>query len=750
MLLFHVLLSRAQTDCRYRITGLLLNPTDSAGIPYAEIFIEQGHIKSRTDARGYFRLDKVCPGIQTIEIDKSGFRHMHVDMDIRKDTFVTLLAEVVAGQYDTVRIHAAREKSEALQINGKDLLNNAAEDLSRVALKIPGMEVLQGGRNQAKPMARGMYGLRLPVITDRLRLEGQAWGNDHNPEADARSFDHVELVKDASVLRLAHDAPGGALWLAHHVQPHNGESNLDQTLQFGSNGRQLSWTGHYTRKATAESPDIYANAALRKAGNYATPDVWLENTGLEEYSFAAGRRKSGPAGYKRWDISAYRFAGGLFTGSRAASTNDLMAAISRDIPLTRNEFRYRIDRPRQVAGHATAQWTNHRVMDNGYHEWTLGLQYDQRREFDFHRNSRNRFPQLDLILLTPSINYTFHRRLKSGLTLTAGNQFTGYYHRFGGFYFLPDFAGITNGAFGLMHWHQRKLTHTFGVRLDGKWIQAEVRENGLNSRHSRQFADMSLAYSGILPAGSHTFHWHLSRMWRAPWVNELYSRGVHHGSAAFETGNINLNKETSYRAEAEWQYQHRNLKLYASPYINYYADFINLTPMAAPVLTIRGAFPGYEYLQADALFAGADMHVAWSILKHWKWQSRFSYIYAVYPGSGRYPAFIPPARMTHGLTWKKGPAFVHLRGEYVFRQRYYNAGTDLLPPPPAYLLLDAEAGFSDPGASDRFDVIIGVNNALDRRYRSYMDRFRYFSDMPGRNLYIRLNWRIHHHTENHH
>lgn len=750
MLLFHVLLSQAQTDCRYRITGLLLNPSDSTGLPHAEIFIEQGHIRSKTDVRGYFRMDKVCGGVQILEIDKPGYRHLHAEITVRRDTFITLMAEASAGQHDTVRIHAAREKSEALQVSGRDILNSAGDDLSRVALKIPGMELLQGGRNQAKPMARGMYGLRLPVFTDRIRLEGQAWGNDHNPEADARSFDHIELVKDASVLRLAHDAPGGALLLAHQAQPHNGESNLDQALQFSHNGRQLAWTGHYTRKASAEAPDIYANAAFRKAGNYATPDVLLDNTGLEEYSFAAGRRKSGPRGYRRLDLSAYRFEGGLFPGSRAASTNDLMAAINRDIPLTNDVFRYRIDRPRQAAGHASVQWTDHRVMTDGYREWTIGLQYDQRREFDFHRSSLNKFPQLDLILFSPAVNYTMFRRLRAGLTLTAGNQFTGHIHRYGGFYFLPDFKGITNGTFGLLHLHHRKLTHTLGIRLDGKWIQANVRENGLNSLHTRQFADVSLAYSGILPAGKHHVHWHLSRLWRAPWVNELYSQGVHHGSAAFELGNKFLNKEVSYRAEAEWQYEHRNLKMYVSPYINYYADFINLTPMSAPVLTIRGAFPGYEYLQDDALFAGADVNLKWIIGQHWQWNSRFSYIYAGYTGSGRYPAFIPPARMTHDLAWNTGRFHIRLKGEYVFRQKYFNPGSDLLPPPSAYFLADAEAGIRDPRASDRYDVMVGVNNAFNRRYRSYLDRFRYFSDMPGRNIYIRLNWRIHHHTENHH
>ena len=106
----------------------------------------------------------------------------------------------------------------------------------------------------------------------------------------------------------------------------------------------------------------------------------------------------------------------------------------------------------------------------------------------------------------------------------------------------------------------------------------------------------------------------VSQLWRAPGLNELYSKGVHHGSASFELGNVQLKPENGQKLNFTVQIQHKKpgkngvfCKLNFSGFSQYSQNFIHLFPMSSPVLTVRGAFPGFEYKQLPTIYSGAEL-----------------------------------------------------------------------------------------------------------------------------------------------
>lgn len=740
---------RAQKKCNLEIRGQILNVLDSSPVALAEVFIESGHIHTQTNHSGLFTLLNLCKGAVLIEVDKTGFQHHHIELTLAADTLITVFLSLGTTASDTITIHARKEKSAALTLSEDYIMSQNDRDLSQISAGIPGIQTLQGGRNQSKPMARGMFGLRFPIISGQFRLEGQSWGNDHNPEADARGFDALEWVKDASVLRLGHDAIGGALRLERQAHAHEGEQHLDQSVSYNTNGHQVGYAARFIQKADSSAPVVYANAALRRSGNYRTPELWLENTALSELSVSGGLVKNKNNRETRWDAEFYRFESGIFRGTRTGSVEDLLRAIQLNQPVTDNRFSYRIEQPRQVAAHATVQGSSIITTSNGKKEWHYSLQYDQRREFDFHRSSANRFPQLDLILLTPSVIYRQVFHTHKNTHWEWGNQSSGYFHRYGGFYFLPDFQGVSNGTYALMHKHGERIAHTFSLRLDEKYISARERVNGTWQPFSRFFINYSAAYTGLVQNEKNLFQWHVSRMWRAPWVNELFSSGVHHGAAAFEQGNRNLKAESSYRAELEWEYRpSQKVTAYFSPFFNYMPGFINLTPLREPVMTVRGAFPGFEYLQGNAYYTGGDIRLNINFTRHFAMQSGLQYVHGKYTHENRYPAFLPPLRAQNMLTWKHQWISCQLQHEFVDRQHLYVSGSDFLPPPPAYHLWHFKLASSQE-KENSWSWNIEVNNLLNRSYRSYLDRFRYFMDMPGRNIRVVIIKPLHHHHKKH-
>jgi iron complex outermembrane receptor protein len=64
--------------------------------------------------------------------------------------------------------------------------------------------------------------------------------------------------------------------------------------------------------------------------------------------------------------------------------------------------------------------------------------------------------------------------------------------------------------------------------------------------------------------------------------------------------------------------------------------------------------------------------------------------------------------------------------------------SDYLMPPPAYWLASVEAGTKLKVGHDNWSIIFSATNLFNRRYRDYMNAFRYFSDEIGRNLSLRL------------
>jgi len=65
---------------------------------------------------------------------------------------------------------------------------------------------------------------------------------------------------------------------------------------------------------------------------------------------------------------------------------------------------------------------------------------------------------------------------------------------------------------------------------------------------------------------------------------------------------------------------------------------------------------------------------------------------------------------------------------------------DFAPPPAAYALLGAEMGFVWRVSRQPMSIILTGTNLLNRAYRDYLDRFRYFADEPGRNIMLRIKW----------
>ncbi|MBK7439800.1 MAG: TonB-dependent receptor [Saprospiraceae bacterium] len=139
---------------------------------------------------------------------------------------------------------------------------------------------------------------------------------------------------------------------------------------------------------------------------------------------------------------------------------------------------------------------------------------------------------------------------------------------------------------------------------------------------------------------------------RSPEINELYSNGLHQGVSGLEEGNPDLKSEKSIKGilSADWNVNDR-LQIQALIYDHHIRDFIYLQPLKEFRLTIRGAFPVYEYRQTDARLTGADLLVSYAVQQRLKWIGKYAYVLGRDLTNKIGLVNIPSNTMSHSLSY---------------------------------------------------------------------------------------------------
>ena len=86
--------------------------------------------------------------------------------------------------------------------------------------------------------------------------------------------------------------------------------------------------------------------------------------------------------------------------------------------------------------------------------------------------------------------------------------------------------------------------------------------------------------------------------------------------------------------------------------------------------------------------------------------------------------------------------YIKLQHQYVAEQTRYDEGSDFTAPPPAYHLLNLDAGFQVKAGKNKLSVNFSINNLTNKLYKEYMNRFRYYAHDTGRNFILRATYRI--------
>jgi iron complex outermembrane recepter protein len=738
--------------CNHTLYGVVTDSETLEPLVDAKVFFRSSGKGVLTGMNGEYEIRGLCDGVDTVTVTHAGCETRQYAVEIKENTHLDI--QLPHNQYhtDTVHIHDKHANPKPTQaessLTGKDLEKLAGKSLGEALKEIAGVNALQTGPSIFKPMIHGMHSNRIVIMNNGVRQESQQWGSEHAPEIDPFTATRLSVVKGANSVRYGPDAIAGVVLVEPGPLPDSAGMGGAIHMVGATNGWMGATAG--VLEGRFKKPLAWRlQGSLKRSGNFHAPDYILANTGLSEANF------SGAAGWtrERYAVEAYysHFSSniGIFAGSHIGNLTDLQNAIASDTPLVSSNFTYAIAAPKQHITHDLAKvkaWaeTGHVGILNATFAW----QHNLRQEYDNHRSSASDpgAPQLHYEISTASGEVFWeHNKFKDlkGMVGITGQTQVNHYE---GFFFIPNFWNFNLGPFLLERLVKLRWELEAGIRYDRRWNQIWMWQGGEIISPKQNWQNFSGSLGGLVRLNEHlSIHGNVGSAWRPPTMNELFSKGLHHGAASFEIGDSTLGPEQALNSTLSLEYRgHNEFSGELGVYYNYIHDFIYQEPVQPATLTVRGAFPTFVYKQVDAQFMGVDMAFAWEVTHHLAWNAKASIVRAQNLTTDQPLIYIPPDRFESGLTFTfTGGKYIHtpsvgLSGVITRRQDRFPAGVDYALPPAAWALLNAEAGGTLVLGKFTMDLGLGAYNLTNTRYRDYMNRFRYYADEMGRNYSLRV------------
>ncbi len=775
---FHLQSYAQNQNCECFVQGFVLDEHSKQPIPGAVVLLKEIQKGVLTDEKGFYKIDKVCQGKYTIQSRIIGYlpkehvvnlsheatQHFDLDEDEQHLANVEIKAE---------KIEPLSQPKQVLQ--GDELLVKRGANLAETLGDLAGINSLQTGSSIAKPVIHGMHSSRVLILNNGLRQEGQQWGAEHAPEVDPFLAQKITVIKGASTVRYGADAIAGVIKLEPNKMPDSTGVHGELNQVYFQNGRQVvssaivenAWKNNKSSDYVA----LRLQGTYKQGGNTHTANYYLANTGMNEKNYSGTLAYRFRKWYNELFFSQFNTKIGIFAGSHIGNVSDLIEAIQQPRPkaiYTPEQYSAAIDRPYQLVRHNLLKYHSQLKTELGTWTLTAGRQYNYRREIDVLRGSRNleqRFhlynysaellwehkPLAQVLSGQLGLNYQLQQNLSTG-TLKQPQVAT---------VLIPNYQNLNMGLFAIEKIIKQKWEYEIGARLDIRQLRGYRIPKG--QQQIERFMQDNSVVSGSVgvnyrPLNPLLLSANLATAWRAPSVNELYSNGVHHGTASFEQGNENLKVEKALNSNLAVQWMSKGLQSELQVYFNTISNYIFLAPTGRSVLTIRGAFPEFRYSQTSASLMGFDWLNQWWMLPKLSVKTKLSYLKARDLRNQQPLIFMPANRIENSLNFNHKIVNLELGWLYVSRQKqvpgklvfndipqneivFNNFGGDFAPSPAAYNLLKmAVTKKLKFAATKSLDLALTIQNLLNQSYRDYMNRQRYYADDLGRNIAIKAHY----------
>jgi outer membrane receptor protein involved in Fe transport len=660
-------------------------------------------------------------------------------------TDVSLQLSQSPFQVEPVTVTATRSPASGLTsslptsaLSEDELRREASISLSHSLGKLPGIRSLSTGEQIGKPVIRGLFGSRVLVLENGSRLEDYSWSDEDAPSVDARLAQRVEVIRGPASVLYGSDALGGVVNVIPEDLPStNGGPGFYQIGVEAYGATNNHEVGSALKVSGANGRLGWRLFGIgRFAEAYRTPDGEVDNTG---FFSGNGEAAVGLRGTKSNTSVRFSHYGGEFKLLEAKPLVTPCPACG--IPDAAEE------------GGPERKLSDDRLQLNS--DYLMGgVRLETKAQFQRHSlieisdDTCILFPTLpdclagkgelaafDLLLNTGTVDVLAHHTIGENVRGTAG--VSGLFQTNdskGPIFLVPDANVESFGAFAFEELTQREWTFSVGGRIDTRHLTANANQ-ALGVISDTRRWNVPTVNAGVVfrPLPEIALATNAGIAWRAPTLFELYSNGPLLAEGRYEIGDKSLDPERAFNLDLSARWEGARMRGEITGFRNDITNFIYLAPTAET----RQGLQVFRHRHAGALLTGGEASAEFQVAKPVTLKARYDFVHGTNRDLDEPLPLMPPARIAGGVDFHITPTwassfFVGGEVEHVAKQTRPNPDDFVTG---SYTLLNFDLGIERKGMR----LELGVRNAADVRYRSFLSRYKEFALEPGRNIIIRIS-----------
>ncbi len=628
-------------------------------------------------------------------------------------------------------------------INREDIEKKVPRSLEAVFRGQAGVDTSRTSMGSIRPMIRGLYGERVLILVDGIRLSELMGSSSHAISIDPSQIERIEVVRGPNSVLYGSDAIGGVINIITRKYKYENEKEFrfGGSLEGSYDSAVNGWTGTGYLDGGYGGFNAFAGGKYKYTDNVQTPHGDLRNSFLRDnYNVNGGVNYTGEKfhvgvhGYfMQSDIGIPQFNTGtysefynsyfdnekhyaMFINAEAENLSKLVKEIKLDGAFQRHN-RHMKARP--------VPWAGPDIFLD-IDTWNLNPQV----VLEAGKLMRITVGANTLLEEVTSERY---------LSLVRASGVIPDARRYGFGIYIQDQIFI----------HERVVA-TLGFRYD--WMRSLTKpgfDERLDQHPIGNKAKLDTDFSGnagllVSIIKNHlNFTANFGRAFRSPTLLERYFSGPHIG--ANEIGNPYLHSETAYSADAGLKVNYNWIWFTVNGFYSYIEDYIsqyNITATSKSWFNILTAeLYGCEgeteiYLPSDFTLFG-----------------NISYTHGRNRSQGGSLSSIPPLKGTYGIRYEKMfndnyTIWGEFTGHSAMTQHRIPP-TDFIqfgpvwikPTTPGYTVLDLNLGFR---FKDYISIVLFGKNLTDRSYHDHLSRVWWRNEQPGRNFggSIKLSYRL--------
>ena len=598
----------------------------------------------------------------------------------------------------------------------------------------PGLRSTSFAPGASRPVIRGLSGPRVQVLTNGIgMIDASSISPDHAVATDPAEASRIEIVRGPSTLIYGGSAIGGVVNIIdERVPTQMPEGGVDGVISTQAssvdNGRSV-----FGRLTVGGGPFAFnIDGVKRSSDDYDIPSPAISRRLADEEGIARGPGGTQPNSYSElnaWGVGGSWIHDKGFLGASYKDTESEYGTVAEptvfiQLHQTREDVRgeYRFD-----AGPFSA------VRGSYGHAKYTHTEFEWPGQPGTIFNSDGWEARGDLVQRERAVLGGSWNGAVGGQTLSRT------FAAIGAEAFVPTTRVEEGGVYAIQRLDRGQVGFEGGLRFDRRTLNATP--IGATDEIERAFDNWSASAAVFArPAPGLFLGLSLARNARAPSEVELFADGVHIATAAYETGDINLDSERVTTLEATAHYDRGQFAGDLHVYGSKYDSFIDERPTGATFDVDGELFPVYRFVQTGADFYGFEVEGAYDL-----WEAGDRKISL--EGAADYvkadtdlgPAVrIPPYSATARLAWTSTPFDASLEVRHVGEQ---DQVAPLERPTDGYTLVNLTAAWR-PLADRNVTVFAEARNLTDEEAREHVSFLKDVAPLPGRNLRVGVAYRF--------